>query len=108
MIVWGWDTVLLREFKVDHIDCPICKTKESLVFYLSCRIYFLFFIPFCPDTRIISGTCEHCGERIGKIDLQKSDRAIFNVKQYAEKAPKFSYIGISALILFIIIYFIFL
>lgn len=108
MIVWGWDTVLLREFKVDHIDCPICKTKESLVFYLSCRIYFLFFFPFCPDTRIISGTCEHCGERIGKIDLQKSDRAIFNVKQYPEKAPKFSYIGISALILFIIIYFIFL
>lgn len=105
MIVFGWKTVLLRQFRVKGIDCPICKTKESVVFSLLCRVYHFFFIPFFPDIRYIYGVCEHCGERIEKIDLETTERDIFNIKQYPEKAPRYSWIGchISILIIFYLI-----
>jgi len=105
MIVFGWKTVLLKQFKVKNLDCPICNTKESLVFSLLCRVYHFFFIPFFPDFRYIYGVCEHCGESVEKIDLEKPEREIFNVKQYPEKAPIYSWIGslISSLIIIYLI-----
>jgi len=101
MIVTGWRILVLREFKVKAIECPICKTQESLTFSLLCKYYHFFFIPFLPDFRYVYARCHHCGESIEAIDLEKADRHIFSVKQYPERAPMYTRLGaiLSAIII---------
>lgn len=105
MFVFGWRTLTLKQFNISRIDCPICKTKGSITFSLLCRIYHFFFIPLFPDTRYIHAACEHCGESIGKVDMEKGDREIFNVKKHPERAPKYAWLG-TILFAFTVLYFV--
>lgn len=99
MIVFGWRILILKYFKIENVKCPICNNYDTIVFSVLCKIYHFFFIPFFPDKRYVHAVCEHCGENLDDIDFEKEERKIFDIKQYKEKAPIYSWIGLVLTIL---------
>ncbi len=104
MILWGWNTNILKQVEHKEIKCPICLHKGSITIFLMCRVYHFFFIPFFPDSKYIYSICKHCKEEINEVDVEKEDRKLFNTKSYPEHISIQSWTG-TFLLLVIIIYF---
>lgn len=102
MILFGWNTLILRQAEHKELLCPICSHKGGLTFFLMCRIYHFFFIPFFPDKRYVYAVCRHCREEISEMDVEKQDRLLFKIRSYKEHAPLFAWSGSLLLLIFIL------
>ena len=105
MILWGWNTIVLKQVEPHDLPCPICLRKGYIVILLMCKVFHLFFIPICPDTKYIYAVCKHCGEEISEIDVEKEHRKLFRAKSYHKHIPLKAWTGLFLILLISIIYF---
>lgn len=105
MVIFGWNTIVLKQIESQEMICPICLHKGSVTLFLMCRVYRFFFIPIFPDSRYVYAICRHCKEEINEVDIEKQDRLLFKTKTYKEHVPITSWTGLIFLLLFIIYFF---
>lgn len=59
MIIYGWNTKVLKESPIENYECPNCKEKKSLLLVLASYVH-IFGIPFFPYQKSLKVVCSNC------------------------------------------------
>jgi hypothetical protein len=96
MIIYGWHPAKIKTIENDHLTCPECGTRGSLVYTLISKHAHIFWIPFFPYGK--EGLCQCSNEDCefayeGKY-LQEDIKLEFDEIKRTTKPPIWQFSGI--------------
>ncbi len=98
MIIYGWNSKIIKNAPIETVVCINCQEKSSLM-EIHSHYFHLFWIPVFPFSKKATITCNHCKH----VTEEKHMVADYKSKLKALKStvpfPKFHFLGLGLILL---------
>lgn len=105
MIIYGWNSKLIKHAPLENIECEHCQQKTSLLGIHSNYVH-IFWIPVFPYSKSAIIVCTHCQHATGEKDMKPDFKARIKAIKGAVPVPKYQFSGLG-IILALVVYFTF-
>ena len=97
MLIYGWNTKIIKEGEAPNMQCNACDHEGQLV-GISASYAHLFWIPFFPYKKSAVVVCPNCGQTTEAQHLPEELKRPINELKKSVSFPKYMFIGLALLI----------
>ncbi|MBS1508843.1 MAG: zinc-ribbon domain-containing protein [Bacteroidetes bacterium] len=103
MIVYGWNTKILKQAPLENYECPNCHQNQSaMVIYA--RYVHIFWLPVFPYKKTATIVCAHCNHETEEKNITLGTKEVIQKLKATVPLPIYLFSG-TALIVLAIAYF---
>lgn len=92
MIIYGWNSKILKQAPFSNRECPQCGNKESQ-FDVIAHYFHLFWVPMFVYKKKAKITCTSCGYSLKKTEVEPEMMENVKALKAAVRNPFYLYIG---------------
>lgn len=102
MIIFGTQKNKLDTIEVPGIKCQHCNSTKTVLFRLYQQYGHFFWIPMFPIDKIAVTVCTHCKQALTDSEIPKSYWDVISTLTYNKKTPKWTFVGLALVALFMV------
>lgn len=102
MIIYGWNSKILKHAPLENVECEHCHEKSSQIGIIS-NYFHVFWIPLFPYSKKATIVCNHCSHVTSEKQMSPDFKAKVSALKAAVPTPKYLFAGvgiIAALVVF--------
>lgn len=94
MIIYGWNSKILKHAPLENIECEHCGQKASQIGVVA-NYFHIFWIPLFPYSKKATIVCNHCSHVTSEKQMSPDFRAKIKVLKAAVPTPKYLFAGLG-------------
>src|SRR5690606_17014901 len=101
MIIYGWNSKVLKHAPLENIECEHCKEKSSQIGIIA-NYFHIFWIPLFPYAKKATIVCNHCSQVVEEKQMTPEFKAKVKMLKATVPTPKYLFAGLGIIVIFII------